>query len=63
MLECIYMLYRFLKAFYNMRHDQLILFLQEIGIVQKDMKIIHELYWNQIAKCELYHFSQINIIQ
>jgi len=37
------------KAFDNIRYDLLMLILQEIGIDEKNIRIIHELYWNQIA--------------
>jgi len=35
------------KAFNNIRHDPLIPILQETDINEKDIRIIHKLYWNQ----------------
>lgn len=37
------------KAFVNVRHNQLLLILQKTGINEKDIRIIHKLYWNQTA--------------
>ena len=41
------------KAFDNVRHDQLIEILQNIGIDDKDIRIVTSLYWNQTARVKV----------
>jgi len=48
------------KAFDNTRHNLLIPILQETSI---DIRIIHELFWNQIKKLKLSHASQTSNIR
>lgn len=41
------------KAFDNVRHDQLIKTLQNVGIDYKDIRIVANLYWNQSARIKI----------
>lgn len=52
------------KAFDNVKHDLLIPILREAGIDEKDIQIIHKLYWNQTAKLRIHgshHTDDITI--
>jgi len=54
MYLCIYVFIDYQKAFDNIRHDLLMLILQEIGINKKDIR--HGLYWNQTAKFKFNYY-------
>jgi len=51
------------KAFDNIRHDLLMPILQETSIDEKEIQIIHELYWNHIVKFRFNYTSQSNNIR
>lgn len=41
------------KAFDNVRHDLLLRYLEDLGLDDKDVRIIRNLYWNQTAEVRL----------
>jgi len=45
------------KAFDNVKHDLLVKYLQEMGLDNKDISIVANLYWNQTAEIRLQNSS------
>lgn len=51
------------KAFDNVKHDLLIRYMQDLGLDNKDIRIIANLYWNQTAEVRLQNFKTTEDIE